>query len=601
MHDRAKVATRKPWAKRENSVTRITKTDFSQSMSSPIDQILHLQRTIGNQAVQRLFKSGVIQAKLRIGKPNDIYEREADRVAEQMMRMPEPTCPECKEEKETIQTERSAGQITPLVQRQVEEEEEEILLIKGYTDQTPEVTGDIESRINSIGGGGQPLPESFRNYFEPRLGYDFGRVQIHFDARAAEMAKALNARAFTVGHNLYFGAGYLEPKTVEGKKLIAHELVHVMQQTRTKNNLISGRHIKTHVEGTTAFGVQRQVAGLAEVVGEKKEVEESKAHYPSREILDGAIQNMIEDIVEKAVPPAKYAIIAGKLAMAFGKGVGKGIERARKELRDRYSAIMKEILSKSGEGLTEEDIEKLQFIRRWQANSLKELNGILEEGIRSVIREVIGMVSEELAGQIVEEPLEDLGDAVGDFVGDVLTGDYVGPMDFISQEAEDRVQETIKNIVSSIGDAFAKSVAGYAIKEGMIEIQIRDLLIGNGLPEDVAIEVATGMGLEMVGVNVSKKIGRIRNQMMEGWESEAGRFFFAFAKLVELRKKYKEMYWFEKLFTDEDEKLEEDISKWAEDAWGALFNLDNIYLPVRRLGFFKPDMTILQKYKYIQR
>ncbi len=77
-------------AKRENSLSRIRKPYFSQSTSSPIDHILHLHRTIGNQAVQRLFKSGAIQAKLRIGQPNDIYEQEADRVAEQVMRMPEP-------------------------------------------------------------------------------------------------------------------------------------------------------------------------------------------------------------------------------------------------------------------------------------------------------------------------------------------------------------------------------------------------------------------------------------------------------------------------------------------------------------------------------
>jgi len=99
MRARAKIAAKTPESKRENSTSRTQKTDFSQSISSPINHILHLQRTIGNQAVQRLIKksgirgqeSGVgIQAKLRIGKPNDKYEQEADRVADQVMRMPEP-------------------------------------------------------------------------------------------------------------------------------------------------------------------------------------------------------------------------------------------------------------------------------------------------------------------------------------------------------------------------------------------------------------------------------------------------------------------------------------------------------------------------------
>ncbi len=90
MSGRLKLSAKTPEAKRENSTSRTQKTGYSQSLSSPIDQILHLQKTIGNQAVQRLFKSGTLQAKLRIGKPNDKYEQEADRVADKVMRMPEP-------------------------------------------------------------------------------------------------------------------------------------------------------------------------------------------------------------------------------------------------------------------------------------------------------------------------------------------------------------------------------------------------------------------------------------------------------------------------------------------------------------------------------
>ncbi len=90
MHDKTKVTVRKPETKRENSVSQTHKTEPSQSMNSPVDRILFLQRTIGNQAVQRLFNSGTIQAKFNIGQPGDIYEQEADRVADQVMRMPEP-------------------------------------------------------------------------------------------------------------------------------------------------------------------------------------------------------------------------------------------------------------------------------------------------------------------------------------------------------------------------------------------------------------------------------------------------------------------------------------------------------------------------------
>ncbi len=75
---------------KRTSPSKTQRTDFSRVISSPLDHALFLQRSIDNQAVQRLFKSGIIQAKLKIGQPNDVYEQEADRVAEQVMGMPEP-------------------------------------------------------------------------------------------------------------------------------------------------------------------------------------------------------------------------------------------------------------------------------------------------------------------------------------------------------------------------------------------------------------------------------------------------------------------------------------------------------------------------------
>ena len=245
MSERVKVTSKTPESKRDNSVSQTRKIDFSQSTTSPIDHILFLQRTIGNQVVQRLFKSGVIQAKLKIGQPGDIYEQEADRVAEQVMRMPEPSlqrqAEEEEEEQELIQTNPLAEQITSLVQRQVEEEEkeeeEEILQTKENPGQTPEVTPDLESRIQTLKGGGQSLPESVRALFEPSFGQDFSHVRIHNNPKAAEMAHMLNAKAFTLGHNIVFGSGEYAIGTVVGKNLLAHELSHVVQQFEQINSI----------------------------------------------------------------------------------------------------------------------------------------------------------------------------------------------------------------------------------------------------------------------------------------------------------------------------------------------------------------------------
>ncbi|MCL6590408.1 MAG: DUF4157 domain-containing protein [Firmicutes bacterium] len=147
-----------------------------------------------------------------------------------------------------------AGTISPLIQREppLEDEEKKLrgkfltpgpgvaqkkspdegeeLQAKAASDTASELDAGVESRITSLRGGGQPLPEAVRNYFEPRFGYDFSQVRVHNNSQAAEPAQAVNARAFTLGNDIVFGAGQYAPEHPEGKKLIAHELVHVIQQ-----------------------------------------------------------------------------------------------------------------------------------------------------------------------------------------------------------------------------------------------------------------------------------------------------------------------------------------------------------------------------------
>jgi len=213
------------------------------SLESPVGNlrnVQHLQRTLGNREVRRLLRSGKIQASLKIGQPNDKYEQEADRVANKVMTMPEPKgasvqrksgCPECPEQEE-IQTKPLADQITPLVQRQVNEEEEAPLQGKQANHQMPVVTSNIESGINSLrsGGGGRPLSESTRSFFESRFGRDFSGVRVHTGSTASETAASINAKAFTRGKDVVFGPGQYSPGTSEGKRLLGHELTHVVQQ-----------------------------------------------------------------------------------------------------------------------------------------------------------------------------------------------------------------------------------------------------------------------------------------------------------------------------------------------------------------------------------
>ncbi|WP_152043377.1 eCIS core domain-containing protein [Salinigranum salinum] len=91
--------------------------------------------------------------------------------------------------------------------------------------------GDTATPRRSGRAGGRPLPTSVRAFFEPRFGTTFDDVRIHTDSRAAAAARAVQARAFTVGRDVVFGAGAYAPETTRGRRLLAHELTHVVQQS----------------------------------------------------------------------------------------------------------------------------------------------------------------------------------------------------------------------------------------------------------------------------------------------------------------------------------------------------------------------------------
>jgi len=230
--------------------------------SSSQNKIQQLNSSIGNQAVQQLYDQGFLQAKLKIGKPNDKYEQEADRVAEHVVNIPEQAVVQRQlEKKESIQTKPVASFITPLIQRQKEEEDvesvyymepeeqtptlksvstldadeladekEKFIQAKNHGGTEPQITPAIAHAIHSIKGTGKPFPDSERAFFEPRFGADFSNVRVHTDNHAVRTAQSINARAFTLGHDVVFGAGQYSPDTHSGRKLLAHELTHVLQQ-----------------------------------------------------------------------------------------------------------------------------------------------------------------------------------------------------------------------------------------------------------------------------------------------------------------------------------------------------------------------------------
>jgi hypothetical protein len=237
------------------------------------------------------------QTKLKFGQPGDKYEQEADRMADQVMRMPEPRlerdqslpCHDCDEEKQ-IQAKSKASMRAPVIQRQSapeEEEEEETIQTKRATGQTPEVAQKMRTEINNLKGAGRPLSRSERVFFEPRFGCDFSQVRVHTDTRVAESASAINAKAYTLGSDVVFGAGQYFPDSFAGQKLLAHELTHVIQQNRG-NNYSETSNYSIGKQENTGTMVQRQlISGSGHEESEKAVAEKQPGPVGLLLSLDG--------------------------------------------------------------------------------------------------------------------------------------------------------------------------------------------------------------------------------------------------------------------------------------------------------------------------
>jgi hypothetical protein len=207
-------------------------------------QGLRLQRLVGNRVAGRL-----LQPKLTVSAPNDRYEQEADRVADHVMGAASSpaaaatesspahlqrcacggTCAACAGEDEAthLQPLRISAAPSGLTQNKATDTRGSAEEQDGST----EVDETLEGRIEALRGGGQPLPPGVRTLFEPRFGRDFSDVRVHTGASAAPLTRALNARAFTVGHDVIVSPGEYAPATPSGQHLLAHELTHVVQQT----------------------------------------------------------------------------------------------------------------------------------------------------------------------------------------------------------------------------------------------------------------------------------------------------------------------------------------------------------------------------------
>ena len=327
-----KIAQNQPQQKSAN-VTR--SNAFGRAANQGTRPFLHFQRGIGNRALRRLLQPKVdylkadfdsevdpttetradilttrlavdaprplhapapitIQTKLTVNAPGDMYEAEADRVSEQVMRS-QPTvqracacdagCSKCQSENRGNENERTqtkhlgasaSGQIT-----------------------APPIVHE------ALASQGRPLDASTRAFFEPRLGHDLSQVRVHSGEAAEQSAQELKAHAYTVGHHIVFGDGQFTPETREGRQLLAHELTHVAQQ-RGGNAAIQRWSVPVIGESSEVKAARERGRLIAKRIRKHTKVSKEVRATIKRELSN--LEGAAKDAYLEQVKPALLAV-----------------------------------------------------------------------------------------------------------------------------------------------------------------------------------------------------------------------------------------------------------------------------------------------------
>lgn len=263
--------------------------------------------------------------------PGDVYEQEADRVAEQVMRMPAPamqrscasgaaggsTCLQCAEKFS--------------VQRKTKKASRE--------EAVPDVfLGDL--------GPGRPLDAASRSFFELRFGCDFSGVRVHTDARAAESTWALGARGYTVGRDIVLGERRYAPETSKGRELLAHELAHVIQQSQ-------GLEAQTSTAAAQSEG--GQAAAAQAVAGQPRLIHTTGAggiqrQALSKEEIERRIAEIEEELSSRSFPDEEERLLWDERNALYGQLQSAGLatevseeERHQRARRQRWQRLLKKM------------------------------------------------------------------------------------------------------------------------------------------------------------------------------------------------------------------------------------------------------------------
>lgn len=271
-------------------LVRVTPKPIARSLSPNLTMLQRKPGCACGGGCPRCQKEALLQTKLKISEPGDQYEQEADRIADEVMQIPEPS-----------------------IQRQVEpeeEDEEELVQSKAIatSKNSPTQKSNVPSIVHQVlRSSGQPLDPTARAFFDPRFGHDFSQVRLHTDALSTDSAEKLGARAYTVGTDIAFGTGQYAPETKAGRHLLAHELAHVVQQRQ-------GVSLKIRMSRLSDFNDKHKKHERAKLTdAEIEATDEFKAYMDSKLIWQWQLKVTREE-----------ALLAAKLILREMRG-GKAV------------------------------------------------------------------------------------------------------------------------------------------------------------------------------------------------------------------------------------------------------------------------------------
>jgi len=295
-----------------------------------------------------------LQPKLAVGRADDDLEREADRVADRVMRAPDPGAQAA---------EPRAAPASARLQRacaacEAEDAEAGEGLLQREADGA-EAGGRAAPPIvhETLGSAGEPLDPVARAFMEPRFGRDFSGVRVHTDARASASARAVDALAYTVGEHVVFGAGRYAPATPEGQRLLAHELAHTVQQGALGAPAVVARQDRRVLDALTR---RDEIAGVgnpqeALTILRTLDADEMVAtlilvddNY-QLDVLVSAIGTSDTSAVGSAIYAVRFTSPNGTPDDQFGRQAARGLAQLP---QDQQDAILSRVLARRGGGVT---------------------------------------------------------------------------------------------------------------------------------------------------------------------------------------------------------------------------------------------------------